>query len=78
MRLRYRKQMVIDSTWLVRALASGGDWHHCAQCGSRMFVKARSGLCPACFTRRRARHEEIERIVQRQAGAAFEDWPATS
>lgn len=78
MRLRPRKRMVIDSAWLVRALASGRRWHHCAECGGRMFVKARSGLCPLCLTRRRDRREQIERIVQRQAGAALEDWPATS
>ena len=78
MRLRPRKQMVIDSAWLVRALASGRRWHHCAECGSRMFVKARSGLCPLCFTRRRDRREQIERIVQQQASAALADWPAGS
>ena len=78
MRLRTRKRMVIDSAWLVRALASGRRWHHCAECGARMFVKARSGLCPVCFTRRRDRRKRIERIVQRQAGAALEDWPATN
>ncbi|MBW1684526.1 MAG: hypothetical protein JRS35_05615 [Deltaproteobacteria bacterium] len=78
MRLRTRKRMVIDSAWLVRALASGRRWQHCAECGGRMFVKAPSGLCPVCFTRRRDRRQEIERVVQKQAGAALEDWTATS
>jgi hypothetical protein len=41
-------------------------------------VKAPSGLCPVCFTRRRDRRQEIERVVQKQAGAALEDWTATS
>jgi hypothetical protein len=75
MRLKSRKRMVIHSAWLVRALASGRRWHHCAECGSRMFVKARSGLCPLCFTRRRQRREEIDRIVQKEASAALVDWP---
>jgi len=43
-----------------------------------MFVKVPSGLCPVCFTRRRDRRQEIERMVEQQAGAALEDWPATS
>ena len=76
MRLRTRKRMVIDSAWLVRALASGRRWHHCAECGSRMFVKAPSGLCPVCYTRHRVRREEIERIVQEHSSAALEDWTA--
>jgi len=77
MRLRNRKRMVIDSAWLVRALASGRRWQHCAECGGRMFVKAPSGLCPVCFTHRRDRCREIEQIVQQQASAALEDWQAT-
>jgi hypothetical protein len=68
--------MVIDSAWLVRALATGRRWQHCAECGGRMFVRAPSGLCPVCFTRRRDRRQEIEQIVQQQASAAFEDWQA--
>ena len=78
MQLRTRKRMVIDSAWLVRALASGRHWHHCAECGSRMFVKVPSGLCPVCFTRRRDRREEVERIAQQQASAALADWRAPS
>jgi hypothetical protein len=78
MRLRPRKRMVIDSAWLVRALASGRRWRHCAECGSRMFVEVPSGLCPVCFTRRRDRSERIERIVQKQAGAALADWPTAN
>jgi hypothetical protein len=35
------------------------------------------GLCPVCFTRRRDRRQEVERIVRRQAGAALEDWLAS-
>jgi len=42
-----------------------------------MFVKARSGLCPVCFTRRRDRREQVERIVQKQASAALADWTVT-
>lgn len=78
MRLRRGKRMVIHSAWLVRALASGRRWHHCGECGSRMFVKAPSGLCPICYTRRRVRREEVERIVRQQAGAALADWQASS
>ena len=74
MRLRPRKRVTINSTWLVRALASLRGWHHCAECGSRMFVKAPSGLCPVCFTRRSDRRQEIARIVDRQADAAVKDW----
>ena len=74
MRLLPRKHMVIQSAWLVRVLATGQRWHHCRACGSRMFVKAETGLCPVCLTQKRRRHDEIERIAHHHASAALTDW----
>ena len=37
----------IPSAFLIRALARRPS-EHCDRCGHRMFVKAKSGLCPFC------------------------------
>jgi hypothetical protein len=39
-----------------------------------MFVKAASGLCPLCFTRRRRREERVQEVVHRQVDAAIREW----
>ena len=74
MRLRTRKRMVIDSAWLVRALAGSRKVHTCDDCDSRMFVKGPSGLCPICLTSRRQRDEHTHEIAAEEATAALSDW----
>ena len=59
----WRDAPMIDGAWLIRALASSRRKLHCAECGSRMFVKARSGRCSVCFTHAQHRHLEIDAIV---------------
>ena len=73
-RLRERSGNLIDARWLVRVLASSRNWHECRDCGGRMFVKARSGRCPVCFTQAHQRRREIEEIVAEETGVAIEDW----
>jgi len=41
----------IPSAFLIRALARG-DSDQCEHCGSRMFVRSPSGLCPFCASGR--------------------------
>jgi hypothetical protein len=41
----------IPSAFLIRALARG-DSDRCEHCGSRMFVRSPSGLCPFCASGR--------------------------
>ena len=65
---------MIHGGWLVRVLASSRRFHECEDCGARMFVKARSGRCPVCFTHAQQRRREIDSIVTEQAGAALQDW----
>lgn len=43
-----------------------------------MFVKARSGRCPVCFTHAQHRHLEIDAIATEEAGAAVRDWLPSS
>jgi hypothetical protein len=74
MQLRRREPIMIQSAWLVRVLASSRRWHHCRDCGGRIFVRAASGRCAICSGRRRCRDEQIDRIVQHQAAAALEEW----
>lgn len=70
----HRRSSNIDSAWLVRALAGSPRVHACDECGSRMFVKAPSGLCPLCFTSRLRRDEDAHEIAAHEATAALSDW----
>jgi hypothetical protein len=69
-----RRGSLIDNAWLVRVLANSPHAHDCSECGARMFVRAESGLCPVCFTDRRLREEQIETVVDSEAGRAVQDW----
>lgn len=69
-----RRSSNIDAAWLVRALAGSRKVLTCDSCGSRMFVKGTSGLCPLCFTSRRQRDEQAHEIAEREATAALSDW----
>jgi len=69
-----RKSSDIQSSWLIRVLASSPDSHRCENCGARMFVKAASGMCPVCFTRQRNLENDIEDVVQGESLAAVQDW----
>jgi DNA-directed RNA polymerase subunit RPC12/RpoP len=72
-RLNERPGNTIHAAWLVRVLADSRSRYECSDCGGRMFVKARSGRCPVCFTRAQQRRREIEEIVAAEAGAVLED-----
>lgn len=78
MRLDERKGNLIHGGWLVRVLASSQQFHECDDCGGRMFVKARSGRCPVCFTHAQERVVEIDSIVAEEAGTALQDWLPSS
>jgi len=52
-RVLAKKQILIPSAFVVRALTRGGRRYHCTNCGERMFVKYESGLCPLCYNGRR-------------------------
>ena len=73
MRLNKRPGITIHAAWLVRVLASSRSRYKCRDCGGRMFVKARSGRCPVCFTRAQQRLREIDEVVAESAGVIFED-----
>ena len=64
---------MIEGAWLVRVLAGSANVHHCSGCGSRMFVKAPSGLCPLCFTRRSLREEHVHELASHGACLALKD-----
>jgi hypothetical protein len=67
MRLRRRERMLIESGWLVRVLVRARAWHHCRGCGSRMFVKGSSGLCPVCFSQRQRQIEGVQQALEQLA-----------
>ena len=69
-----RRSSNISGAWLVRALAGSRKVHTCDGCGSRMFVKGPSGLCPVCFTSRRQLDERSHEIAAQEASAALSDW----
>lgn len=69
-----RRSSNINGAWLVRALASTRKVHACQECGARMFVKAASGLCPVCFTRRRLQEERVHEIAAEEVGSVPPDW----
>jgi len=49
--IRSKPGLVLSSSHVVRALDLHGPRYHCDSCGSKMFVKYDSGLCPRCFNR---------------------------
>ena len=49
--IRPKPGLVLSSSHVVRALDLHGPRYHCDSCGSKMFVKYDSGLCPRCFNR---------------------------
>jgi len=69
-----RRSSNINGAWLVRALAGSRRVLTCDGCGSRMFVKGPSGLCPLCFTTRRQRDEHTHEIAEQEASTALSDW----
>jgi rubrerythrin len=69
-----RRSSNIHGAWLVRVLAASRKAHACQECGARMFVKAPSGLCPVCFTRRRLEDERVHEIASEQVDSTLGDW----
>jgi predicted amidophosphoribosyltransferase len=49
--IRPKPGLVLSSSHVVRALDLHGPRYKCGGCGSKMFVKYDSGLCPRCFNR---------------------------
>lgn len=76
MRVDPKGGSLINNAWLVRVLADSPNALACGECGSRMFVKGASGLCPVCFTRQRLLDEQIESIVDDEVGSALRNWSA--
>ena len=54
--IRPKPGLVLSSSHVVRALDLHGPRYACGGCGSKMFVRYGSGLCPRCFNR--AKHTE--------------------
>jgi hypothetical protein len=77
-RLLPRQRATIPSSFLVRALATRGRRHHCANCGEVMFVRYASGLCPLCFNGRRhvALPEPVYEVPPERALVGVLDDPA--
>ena len=40
---------LIPNAELIASLLRKGAVHHCENCGARMFVQMKSGLCPVCW-----------------------------
>jgi hypothetical protein len=49
--IRPKPGLVLSSSHVVRVLDLYGPRYNCGGCGSKMFVKYGSGLCPRCFNR---------------------------
>jgi rubrerythrin len=71
MLVRRQHRSLIQSVWLVHALAGSDRGHHCRDCGSRMFVMPDSGRCPVCQARRRLYDECIEEILSDRSDGAL-------
>jgi hypothetical protein len=47
---------------VVRALDHGPRFH-CGECGSKMFVRSESGLCPRCYNDQRVKDEVVTQVL---------------
>jgi hypothetical protein len=61
--IRPKPGLVLSSSHVVRALDLYGTRYHCDGCGSKMFVRYESGLCPRCYNGHRAKHEVVSQLL---------------
>ena len=61
--IRPKPGLVLSSSHVVRALELYGPRYDCGECGSKMFVRYESGLCPRCFNGQRAKHEAVHELL---------------
>ena len=61
--IRPKLGLVLSSSHVVRALDLYGPRYRCDGCGSKMFVKNESGLCPRCFNREKAADASASEVL---------------
>jgi len=61
--IRPKPGLVLSSSHVVRALELYGPRYTCGECGSKMFVRYDSGLCPRCFNGHRVKHEAVRELL---------------
>jgi len=61
--IRPKPGLVLSSSHVVRALDLHGPRYHCTGCGSKMFVKSDSGLCPRCFNREKWADSSVSEVL---------------
>jgi hypothetical protein len=61
--IRPKPGLVLSSSHVVRALDLYGPRYHCDDCGSKMFVRYESGLCPRCFNGHRVKNEAVSQLL---------------
>lgn len=61
--IRPKPGLVLSSSHVVRALDLHGPRYHCDGCGSKMFVRYDSGLCPRCFNRESQAHGSVSEVL---------------
>jgi hypothetical protein len=57
--IRPKPGLVLNSSHVVRTLDLHGPRYACGSCGSKMFVKYDSGLCPLCFNRAQRANNDV-------------------
>ena len=61
--IRPKPGLVLSSSHVVRALDLHGPRYQCGGCGSKMFVKYESGLCPRCYNRARETESSVGEVL---------------
>ena len=61
--IRPKPGLVLSSSHVVRALDLYGPRFHCGECGSKMFVRCESGLCPRCYNGHRVKDEAVTQVI---------------
>ena len=61
--IRPKPGLVLSSSHVVRALDLHGPRYLCGGCGSKMFVKYDSGLCPRCFNREKQADSSVREVL---------------
>ena len=61
--IRPKPGLVLSSSHVVRALDLHGPRYQCGGCGSKMFVRYDSGLCPRCFNRVKHTESSVSEVL---------------
>jgi len=61
--IRPKPGLVLSSSHVVRALDLHGPRYECGSCGSKMFVRYESGLCPRCFNREKEAESSVQEAM---------------